>query len=238
MDSKPHLLIVDDRDDHLSLFKESLEYKGFKAYVANSGSMAINKFTRYKVDGILMDMKMEPLDGIDTISRIRAIDADVPIIGMTAFDFGDYQPRALRSQLNVADWVHKPITPKKIDLISEFFTTMLQKRSIKKPEKSSPLVNTKKKPALEKELPFDKLQDVISNANTKSMQLILDVFFELKADPSLATLIRDVFGREVVGIRECINSLQQMEFVDDANKYHELALKYARAGKKGVAHEC
>lgn len=84
MYEKGKILIIDDLQDHRMEFKESLEDKGFKAYLANSGLAAIKKINKFRFDGIVVDMRMEPLDGIETMKRIRELGNHVPTVGITA----------------------------------------------------------------------------------------------------------------------------------------------------------
>jgi two-component system NtrC family response regulator len=78
------ILIVDDEKNYTLVLAAVLEDVGFETLTANSGSEALAVLAESDVDLVLTDMKMPSMDGIDLLERIKAEDADLPVIMMTA----------------------------------------------------------------------------------------------------------------------------------------------------------
>ncbi|KAA3620239.1 MAG: sigma-54-dependent Fis family transcriptional regulator [Calditrichaeota bacterium] len=78
------MLIVDDEPNIHYSFAKILpqEYSIISAHDAQSG---IDKFKRDQPDVVVMDIKMPGMSGLDALTKMREIDARIPIIMMTAF---------------------------------------------------------------------------------------------------------------------------------------------------------
>jgi len=83
------ILIVDDEENIRFLYKEELEEEGFTVELAKNGQEALDKLSLFKPDLITLDIKMPGMDGIETLSRIRKTDKQIPIIICSAF--GEYK---------------------------------------------------------------------------------------------------------------------------------------------------
>ena len=87
------VLIVDDNDFNRELVKDILEDEDITVYEAEDGSSAIELLESEQADDIdvvLMDMRMQGMDGIETTKIIRTKNGkcmEVPIIAMTADGF-------------------------------------------------------------------------------------------------------------------------------------------------------
>src|SRR3989338_9190391 len=72
--SKPKdycVLIVDDEESLLSLYRTKLTREGFRAIVARNGLEALAVAERENPDLILMDMKMPVRDGFPAVKKLR-----------------------------------------------------------------------------------------------------------------------------------------------------------------------
>ena len=78
------ILIVDDNEVFLQLFRTKLFGCGFSVVTANSGIEAIRKFTRDSFDLVLTDIYMPGLNGNILARYIRNVSKDVPVIAVTA----------------------------------------------------------------------------------------------------------------------------------------------------------
>ena len=82
------VLIVDDIDLNLAVFKGLLKNSGMRIDTATSGQEAIDKMHKKEYDIVFMDHMMPGMDGVEALERIRT-DADilsknVPVIALTA----------------------------------------------------------------------------------------------------------------------------------------------------------
>lgn len=81
------VLIVDDEDTLLTLYKTKLIREGFRTIVARNGLEALAIAEHENPDLILMDMKMPVMDGITAVQKLRENPKtkDMRVIYLTAF---------------------------------------------------------------------------------------------------------------------------------------------------------
>jgi CheY-like chemotaxis protein len=72
MDVKPQVLLVDDEEMVISLYKDVLFDAGFDVDSANSGNEALEKVAQKKYDIVLLDIMMPEMGGIETLRLIRS----------------------------------------------------------------------------------------------------------------------------------------------------------------------
>ncbi len=106
------VLVVDDDEILLQTAVDTLESLGIEADQAHSGAEAIGMITRRHEAGrdygiVILDWKMPEMDGIETIHRIREdIDADIPILVSSAYDWSDIEDMA--KEAGASGFVSKP----------------------------------------------------------------------------------------------------------------------------------
>lgn len=102
------VLIVDDDRASALLLEVILSKTGAKVIYANNGSKAIEIFLSTKgIDLILMDLRMEGLNGLEVTRIIRKYDKNVPIIAQTACAIKGDRENCLSFGCN--DYISKPI---------------------------------------------------------------------------------------------------------------------------------
>ncbi len=107
------VLIVDDDEIMLQTAVDTLQSLGTSVEQAGSGPEAIGMIEHRHLAGkdynvIIIDWKMPEVDGIETIRRIRSeIDADVPILLISAYDWSDIEDKAILAGAN--GFVSKPL---------------------------------------------------------------------------------------------------------------------------------
>ena len=76
------VLMVDDEEQFRKTTKKILEKKGFDTILAESGSQAIEMLSE-EPDVVVLDIKMEGMDGHDTLKEIKKRFPDLPVIMLT-----------------------------------------------------------------------------------------------------------------------------------------------------------
>ncbi len=104
---KGKILIVDDDTAHLSMLKTVLKGWGFQTSGADDGSAAISVTQDTVFDGILMDVKMAHVDGIEALQEIKKINPAIPIIIMTAYSSVETAVEAMK--YGAYDYLTKPL---------------------------------------------------------------------------------------------------------------------------------
>jgi two-component system response regulator HydG len=79
------VLIADDHVEMARLLADKLREEGWRPRVVDSGSAAIESLGTSIPDLVITDLRMAEVDGLDVLDAVRAIDADLPVIIMTAF---------------------------------------------------------------------------------------------------------------------------------------------------------
>ena len=107
------VLIVDDDETMLQTTVDILESLGASAEQAQNGLEALGMIEHRHLSGrdydaVIIDWKMPEIDGLETIRRIRAeIDADIPILLISAYDWSDIEDKAKEAGANA--FVSKPL---------------------------------------------------------------------------------------------------------------------------------
>lgn len=100
------ILIVDDDDELRENIKEILQDNGFNTDDVSSGQEALSllKFNKYNV--VLLDLMMPGMNGMETLSKIRANNKLTKIIMLTAFATVANAVEAIKKGAN--DYITKP----------------------------------------------------------------------------------------------------------------------------------
>ena len=102
------LLLVDDDDDIRDVAAAALELvNGFRIVTASNGLDALRQAKEHRPDGIVLDVMMPGMDGLETVERLHAdqATADIPVILLTARVDGEKPTDA------VAGVIRKPFDP-------------------------------------------------------------------------------------------------------------------------------
>jgi two-component system OmpR family response regulator len=83
-EEKIKVLLAEDDRNLGSLLKEYLDAKGYQASLAANGKEAFDLFRKSKFDVCLLDVMMPIKDGFTLAREIRVLDANIPIVFLTA----------------------------------------------------------------------------------------------------------------------------------------------------------
>ena len=113
------VIIVDDDEDSRDALSDILEFKGIKVVaMAINGYDAVQKFSKYMPDVVLMDMMMPQYDGIYGLEQIKNINPDAKIIMITADQTEETLAKLEKMQHGLI--ILKPIdTDKLVQMINE-----------------------------------------------------------------------------------------------------------------------
>jgi DNA-binding NtrC family response regulator len=101
-----HVLVVDDEPKYLRLLGLLLEGDGHRLTTGADGAAAIAALDRETFDVVLTDLQMPGTDGLAVLDHARAVDADLPVIVVTAYGTVRSAVEAMRR--GAFDYVEKP----------------------------------------------------------------------------------------------------------------------------------
>lgn len=92
-DKKPpqklHILVIDDEQECAELIKHYFSKRGHSIDTAYSGEEALQKLNGRKPDIVILDIRMQGIDGLVTLRAIKNLDKNLPVIMSTAVDDRD-----------------------------------------------------------------------------------------------------------------------------------------------------
>ncbi|WP_297091963.1 response regulator transcription factor [uncultured Draconibacterium sp.] len=108
MEQKTKLLLAEDDENLGLLLKEYLVAKGFDAELYPDGEAAYKGFMKEHFDICVLDVMMPKKDGFTLAKDIRIINADIPIIFLTAKNMKDDVLEGFK--LGADDYITKPFS--------------------------------------------------------------------------------------------------------------------------------
>jgi two-component system, OmpR family, response regulator len=105
MQSRPHILVVDDHREIRDLVSRALAKEGFRISTAADGRAMRKALADSRIDLILLDLMLPGEDGLSLCRRLRA-ESNVPIIMLTAK--GDEIDRVIGLEMGADDYLAKP----------------------------------------------------------------------------------------------------------------------------------
>jgi PAS domain S-box-containing protein len=102
------ILIAEDEDDNFLFVSSFLKNTQINIIRANNGKEAVELFENHpEIDLVLMDIRMPETDGLIASSKIRKINAEIPIIAQTAFAMDADREKCLAN--GCSDYISKPL---------------------------------------------------------------------------------------------------------------------------------
>lgn len=129
------ILWADDEIDLLRPYVIFLKEKGYSVTTVTNGKDAIDLCQKESFDIIFLDENMPGLSGLETLTQIKAIDPNVPLVMITKSEEEDIMNMAIGNK--IADYLTKPVNPSQIlltlkknihkrEIVSEHATTTYQ----------------------------------------------------------------------------------------------------------------
>ncbi len=108
-DERPaaRILVVDDDPGVRDALRQVLEYEGFEVTGAGSGGEALTLYPTLRPHLVFLDVKMAGLDGLETLSRIRALDERAQVIMISGH--GTVATAVQATQRGAFDFLEKPL---------------------------------------------------------------------------------------------------------------------------------
>jgi two-component system NtrC family response regulator len=104
-DSKT-VLLIDDDDSLRRVVEYNLREEGYRVLTAGDGATGLQAFQGETVDLVLTDVRMPEMDGLELLTRLKAMQPDLPVVMLTAHGTIDSAVEAMK--LGASDYLRKP----------------------------------------------------------------------------------------------------------------------------------
>jgi len=101
------ILAIDDEEDMAETIVDVLKYEGYQAFSATNGADGIIINDKENPDLIILDLRMQKMDGIETLRQIRKTDDKVRVIILTGYGNPDIVKEML--DLDISECLIKPV---------------------------------------------------------------------------------------------------------------------------------
>ncbi len=103
------IFLVDDDAEMRAATAQWLELSGYKVQSFPDALTALNQLTSEFSGVVVSDIRMPKMDGMVFLSRLHALDSDIPVVLLTAH--GDVQMAVEAMQKGAYDFIEKPFEP-------------------------------------------------------------------------------------------------------------------------------
>jgi two-component system, cell cycle response regulator DivK len=112
------ILVVEDNEKNMKLFREILVATGYRTLEATTGGEAVALAAEHSPDLVLMDIQLPDIDGVEALDRLRADErfSAVPVLALTAQAMEGDRERFLAAGFD--GYLSKPVD------IAEFVATV------------------------------------------------------------------------------------------------------------------
>ncbi|MBW1668351.1 MAG: response regulator [Deltaproteobacteria bacterium] len=126
MGERLNILIVDDEETLLDIFKQYLEsFDRYTVFTARNGFEALNIIKNEKVDCCFTDISMPRMDGLELVKKIHLHDNTIPVVVITGYPSMDRVISTLKN--GVIDFLTKPV---KLDQIPLTIDKVMRERAL------------------------------------------------------------------------------------------------------------
>lgn len=114
MKTGPEILIVDDNKSFRKGLNLSFTQEGYSVTEAGNGLQALKKLESERFDIVVADIRMPGLDGLELLKKIGELEADCPVITITAHASVDIAVEAMKR--GAFDFIEKPFKFQDLEL--------------------------------------------------------------------------------------------------------------------------
>jgi two-component system, NtrC family, nitrogen regulation response regulator NtrX len=110
--SPRRVMVVDDEKGIRDALKQVLEYEEIQVQTCGSGHEATRVYPEFQPHLVFLDVKMEGMDGLETLKKLRELDPQAQIVMISGH--GTIQTAVEATQLGAYDFLEKPLDTDRI----------------------------------------------------------------------------------------------------------------------------
>lgn len=100
------ILLADDDENLRRVLEYQLTEAGYNVTTAADGARALEIFSSEDFDGVITDLRMPKLSGLEFLEKIKAVNSEIPVIVITAF--GEVETAVAAMKAGAFDYINKP----------------------------------------------------------------------------------------------------------------------------------
>ncbi len=130
----PHILVVEDDPDIRQLLQDCLQAKGYRVRTAVDGVRALDAVHAETFDGMILDIGIPSMDGMEVLQKIRRWDQQIPIVMVTASGSKELAVRAI--SMGAQAYMLKPFDVDELQRVADYWFRPMERISSEYPDKS------------------------------------------------------------------------------------------------------
>lgn len=112
MPASPRILVIDDEAAIRDALRMILEYEHYEFAGAASGADGIAMIRRDRPDAVLLDIRMQGMDGLEVLRAIRALDESLPVVMVSGHATMATAVEAIKA--GAVDFLEKPLSSERV----------------------------------------------------------------------------------------------------------------------------
>ncbi|HUH12464.1 MAG TPA: response regulator [Longimicrobiales bacterium] len=114
MSEKKRVLLVEDNEDNLVVYRTILDHVGYHVIEARDGEEGVNRAREELPDMVLIDVSIPKMDGWEVTRRLKAGDdtRHIPVVALTAHALEEDRQRAVDAGCD--GYLAKPVEPRRV----------------------------------------------------------------------------------------------------------------------------
>jgi two-component system nitrogen regulation response regulator NtrX len=101
------VLVIDDEEGVRESLREILEFEGWRCTLARDAEQGLVRFREAAPDVVLLDVKMPRVDGMEALTKIRALDPDAVVVMISGH--GNVESAVAAVKRGAHDYLQKPL---------------------------------------------------------------------------------------------------------------------------------
>ncbi len=135
-----YIFVVEDNDTMRLGIVETLRRDGYKALDFDNGASAVEE-ARLKIPSLaILDLKMEPLDGIEVLIKLKNLNRQTEVLMISAY--GTVEDAVKATKLGAEDFLTKPFSPDELRIrVRKIFRNIHKERKLESLIEQNRLLN-------------------------------------------------------------------------------------------------
>ena len=131
----PRILVVEDDPDIRQLVQDCLQARGYRVQSVVDGARALEVVRAETFEGMILDIGIPSLDGMDVLRQVRRWDQQIPIVMVTASGSKELAVRAIG--MGAQAYVLKPFDVDELQRVADYWFRPLERPSSESAGESS-----------------------------------------------------------------------------------------------------